>query len=402
MNSVLPFTYTLSAQVYINRKTTTVLPPPPWGRVGVGAANTPRSDKTTACAPAHRHYPNPPTTARVPAALPPAPCVGPGGGAGGGVRPHTSLSHRQPVKPFTYTLVATLYVKRTIGCALAYHRIKNAAFAINGRSLPPPQPSPGPHSKCGRILNGYPPAAGSALRGRELFRCVFRFRSLNSHNECAPAHRHYPNPPTATRTSTTLPPPPWGRDGVGAASTPQSDKYKIAHRPYSPTATALPPPLQDALASAAGLEQLARSARKSWGGGSARNSASNVKLSPCNPPTTARIPTALPPSPCGGGAGGGVGGGARPHTSLSHRQPVKPFTYTLTLYVKRTIGCALAYHRIKNAASAINGRSLPPPQPSPGPHSKCGRILNGYPPAAGLRPAGEGVFPLRFLLSFPE
>ena len=254
MNSVLPFTYTLSAQVYVNRKTTTtVLPPPPWGRVGVGAANTPRSDKTTACAPAHRHYPNPPTTARIP---------------------------------------------------------------------------------------------------------------------------------------TALPPPPWGRVGVGAASTPQSDKYKIAHRPYSPTATALPPPLQDALASAAGLEQLARSARKGWGGGSARNSASNVKLSPCNPPTTARIPTALPPSPCGGGAGGGV----RPHTSLSHRQPVKPFTYTLTLYVKRTIGCALAYHRIKNAASAINGRSLPPPQPTPGPHSTCGRILNGYPPAAGFALRGREFF----------
>ena len=359
MNSVLPFTYTLSAQGHVNDfaalgtippapRLHPITPPQPSPTGGgsrlVATGTSAALIKNTGSAPAHRHYPNPPTTARITAALPPSPCVGPGGGVGDGVRPHTSLSHRQPVKPFTYTLVATLYVKRTIGCALAHHRIKNAASAINGRSLPPPQPSPGPHSKCGRILNGYPPAAGFALRGRELFRCVFRFRSLNSHNECAPAHRHYPNPPTAARIPTALPPPPWGRDGVGAASTPQSDKYKIAHHPYSSIATVLPPPSQDAPASAAGLEQLARSARKGWGGGSVLASATDAKLSSCNPPTTARIPTEQLPPPVGEGRGG-----VCPNTAdvTKTTKTDRSFTYTLSaqVYVKHpNIGCALAQH----------------------------------------------------------
>ena len=298
MNSVLPFTYTLSAQVYVNdfaalgtippaprlhpitppqpsptgggsrlvatgtsaalikntgsapahrhypnpptaARTPTVLPPPPWGRDGVMAASTPQSDKYKIA-----HHPYSPTAT----ALPPSPC---GGGAGGGVCPHTSLANRQPAKPFTYTTSAQVYVNHpNIGCALAHHRIKNAASAINGRSLPPPQPSPGPHSKCVRILNGYPPAAGFALRGREPFRCIFRFRSLNSHNECAPARRHYPNPPTTARIPTALPPPPWGRVGVVAANTPRSDKTTAcapAHRHYpnpptaTRTSTTLPP-----------------------------------------------------------------------------------------------------------------------------------------------------------------
>ena len=33
-------------------------------------------------------------------------------------------------------------------------------------ALPPPQPTPGPHAKCRRILRGYPPAAGFALQER--------------------------------------------------------------------------------------------------------------------------------------------------------------------------------------------------------------------------------------------
>ena len=267
------------------------------------------------------------------------------------------------VLPLTYTLSAQVYVND-------FAALGTIPPAPRLHPITPPQPSPTGGGS--RLV-----ATGTSA-------------ALTKNTGSAPAHRHYPNPPTTARVPTALPPPPWGRDGVWAASTPQSDKYKIAHHPYSPTATALPPPLQDALASAAGLEQLARSARKGWGGGSARNSASNVKSSPCNPPTTPPPPPAGPPA--GGGWGGG--GGARPHTSLSNRQPAKPFTYTLvaTQYVKRTIGCALAHHRIKNAASAINGRSLPPPQPSPGPHSKCGRILNGYPPAAGFALRGREFF----------
>ena len=47
-----PFTYTLSAQAYVNRnprtdaESSTKRLPPPWGRVGVGAAEKPRSDST--------------------------------------------------------------------------------------------------------------------------------------------------------------------------------------------------------------------------------------------------------------------------------------------------------------------------------------------------------------------
>ena len=115
--------------------------------------------------------------------------------------------------------------------------------------------------------------------------------------ECVPTHHLPPNLSTTARPPTALPPPPWGRDGVGAASTPQSDKYKIAHHPYSPTATA------------------------------------------------------LPPSPCGGGAGGGV----RPHTSLSNQQPVKPFTYTFpaNVYVSR--------NHISGAANTALATNTPTP-----------------------------------------
>ena len=170
MNSVLPFTYTLSAQVYVNDfaalgtippapRLHPITPPQPSPTGGgsrlVATGTSAALIKNTGSAPAHRHYPNPPTTARIPAALPPSPCVGPRGGS---------------------RLVATgtsAILSKIIGCALAHH-------------LPP-------------------------------------------------------NLSTTARIPTALPPPPWGRDGVGAASTPQSDKYKIAHHPYSPTATALPP-----------------------------------------------------------------------------------------------------------------------------------------------------------------
>ena len=68
-----------------------------------------------------------------------------------------------------------------------------------------------------------------------------------------------------------------------AASTPQSDKYKIAHHPYSSIATALPPPLQDAPASAAGgfprkmHSHFAWGPGEGWGGGSAHDFAANAE-----------------------------------------------------------------------------------------------------------------------------
>ena len=89
----------------------------------------------------------------------------------------------------------------------------------------------------------------------------------------------------------------------------------------------LPPPPQR---SAAGLEQLARSARKGRGGGSAHISTADVETSSATTanesPTAAQSPAVLPPSPCGGGAEGthekgeslfhgNRGGGVRPHTA---------------------------------------------------------------------------------------
>ena len=221
------------------------------------------------------------------------------------------------VLPFTYTLSAQVYVND-------FAALGTIPPAPRLHPITPPQPSPTGGGS--RLV-----ATGTSA-------------ALIKNTGSTPAHRHYPNPPTTARIPAALPPPPWGRDGVGAASTPQSDKYKIAHRPYSPTATALPPPLQDALASAAGLEQLARSARKGWGGGSARNSASNVKLSPCNPPTTARIPTEQLPPPVGEGRGG-----VCPNTAdvTKTTKTDRSFTYTLSaqVYVKHpNIGCALAQH----------------------------------------------------------
>ena len=59
-HAITPFTYTGSAQVYVettsvNLGTTTripaALPPPPWGRAGVGAAEKPRGDNTHAITP---------------------------------------------------------------------------------------------------------------------------------------------------------------------------------------------------------------------------------------------------------------------------------------------------------------------------------------------------------------
>ena len=119
----------------------------------------------------------------------------------------------------------------------------------------------------------------------------------------------------------------------------------------------LPPPPQR---SAAGLEQLARSARKGWGGGSANipgtaaetttdvgrpfmadNNNVGHKCPTCDTIATANLSTALPPpadlppSPCGRvptqnaaafcvGPGGGAGGGVRPHTANAETTTVLP------------------------------------------------------------------------------
>ena len=91
-----------------------------------------------------------------------------------------------------------------------------------------------------------------------------------------------------------IPPPPVGEGGGGYS------KY------LAPATKSLPPP-QDAVASAAGLEQLARSARKGWGEGKASASSTVASLSTITGEafTASHSLAEIPPPPVGEGRGGG-------------------------------------------------------------------------------------------------
>ena len=117
-----------------------------------------------------------------------------------------------------------------------------------------------------------------------------------------------------------IPPPPVGEGGGGYS------KY------LAPATKSLPPP-QDAVASAAGLEQLARSARKGWGGGKASASSTAASLSTITGEafTASHSLAEIPPPPVGEGRGGGSkqsasatstpssprGGEVSPHTAAA-------------------------------------------------------------------------------------
>ena len=117
-----------------------------------------------------------------------------------------------------------------------------------------------------------------------------------------------------------IPPPPVGEGGGGYS------KY------LAPATKSLPPP-QDAVASAAGLEQLARSARKGWGGGKASASSTVASLSTITGEafTASHSLAEIPPPPVGEGRGGGSkqsasatstpssprGGEVSPHTAAA-------------------------------------------------------------------------------------
>ena len=91
-----------------------------------------------------------------------------------------------------------------------------------------------------------------------------------------------------------IPPPPVGEGGGGYSKN------------LAPATKSLPPP-QDAVASAAGLEQLARSARKGWGGGKASASSTVASLSTITGEafTASHSLAEIPPPPVGEGRGGG-------------------------------------------------------------------------------------------------
>ena len=177
-----------------NAKSSAVLLPPPWERVGVEAAKkraatkphrtssftyTPSAQayvkKTIGCALAHRLPSDTTTAARPPADLLPPP-VGEGQG---GVRPHTANAKSPAVllppprgrdgvgtakkprsdnthstTPFTYTSPAILYVKPAIGCALAHRRSPDTTTAARIPTVLPPPSQDAPASAAGEGRGG--------------------------------------------------------------------------------------------------------------------------------------------------------------------------------------------------------------------------------------------------------
>ena len=173
------YTYSTSAQAYVNHP-------------GIGCALTHRFGMTKAA-----------TNPSAPADFPPPP-VGEGRG---GVCPHTADAAKttKTAPSLTYTSSAQVYVKHPgIGCALAYRRcVKDAAFMVKPRWLPPPQPSP---------------AAGFALRGRASFCGISDFHPHNKHSAYTLAHRPL-HSPTSARLSAALLPLPVGLKQLARSAT---------------------------------------------------------------------------------------------------------------------------------------------------------------------------------------
>ena len=242
--------------------------PPPWGRVGVGAAKKRAATKlhrtssftyttsaqlyvknTIGCALAHR-LPSDTTTAAqsIAVLLPP-----PWGRAGVGAAKKRAATKPHRTSSFTYTFPATLYVKTTIGYALAHRLPSDTTIAASPRPRrsigvvaeaanakkqtsahkqhlhPPPhlsrpsdcrgggfspittaRPSPpwlSSHAKCDRILCGTRRRVGVRL---------------HTANAKSPAVLH---------------PPPWERVGVGAAKKHAATQpHRTSSFTYTPSA----------------------------------------------------------------------------------------------------------------------------------------------------------------------
>ena len=140
-----------------------------------------------------------------------------------------------------------------------------------------------------------------------------------------------------------------------------------------PKTADIPPPLQDAPASAAG---------EGRGGGSASDSGTNT-TSPATPAIyihlSARCVCKSPNSPLPRGGGLGWGQQKKPHSDNTHTTTPLIYTFPVILYVRPAIACALA-HRLpldKTTAARIPADLFPSP---------CGRVPAALPPP----PVGEG------------
>ena len=113
-----------------------------------------------------------------------------------------------------------------------------------------------------------------------------------------------------------------------------------------PKTADLPPPLQDAPASAAG---------EGRGGGSASDSGTNT-TSPATPAIyihlSARCVCKSPNSPLPRGGGLGWGQQKKPHSDNTHTTTPLTYTFPVILYVRPAIACALAHRFLPDKATA--------------------------------------------------
>ena len=162
-------------------------PLPLWGRVGVGAANKPRSDKTTAPSPTKRL---PPPWGRV--------------GVGAANTPRSNKTLKTPPSPFTYTLSAQVYVNNPIGCALAHRLPDPTTIAQTAAQLPPPpwdwNSSRAVRERVGVGAANKPRSGKTPKTTPSSFTYTLSAQVyVNSPIACALTHRHLPMPPATGR-----------------------------------------------------------------------------------------------------------------------------------------------------------------------------------------------------------
>ena len=218
--------------------------PPPWGRAGVGAAKKRAATKlhrtssftyttsaqlyvknTIGCALAHR-LPSDTTTAAqsIAVLLPP-----PWGRAGVGAAKKRAATKPHRTSSFTYTFPATLYVKTTIGYALAHRLPSDTTIAA----------SPRPRRSIGVVAEAANAKKQTSAHKQHLHPPSPSFSSFG---------RAVPVPrcglrPAGEGDSLLSPPhdslPPWGRVGAGAAKKPRSDNtHSTTPFTYTPSAQA--------------------------------------------------------------------------------------------------------------------------------------------------------------------
>ena len=352
---------------------------PPWGRVGVGAASHPRSNKNnvelspslldsqSATRPAftytfpailyvnvgwglpHRADATAGTKAQNLAVLLP-PLVGE---SRGGVHPHTALPDSQSATRHAVTVRQGAPYRADV-LNMATDELPSAL-----KPLTPPQPSPTGGGSLpvegrdsGSSINAHNAATIATIPADLPLPC--RAKPAAGEGWGGGNARHVI---TNATSSSALPPPPWGRvggsprkmrshfswePGVGAAHDPRSDKFTytfpatlyvnvgwgLPHRADATAGTTVrtlavlpPPPVGEG-----------------WGGGSKPFAQRQYLTLPKSPFVTRHAVTVRQGAPCRALPVRESRGGVRPHTALPNRQsaPRPAFTYTFPaiLYVK--------------------------------------------------------------------